>query len=78
MNMQHKEKLEIFSEVKADCVWHEKQQSECEALQSQNYSKIKTYYHGALRFTYRCSYCMHSNDGTPEKICKGCGRILID
>lgn len=37
-------------------------------MDSQNYSKIRTYYHGALSYAYRCSYCMHSNDGTPGKI----------
>ena len=42
-------------------------------MKSQDYSKIRTYYHGALSYAYRCSYCMHSNDGTPGKICKGCG-----
>ena len=26
--MKHQEKLEVFNEVKADCVWHEKQQAE--------------------------------------------------
>lgn len=26
--MNHQEKLEVFNEVKADCVWHEKQQAE--------------------------------------------------
>lgn len=26
--MKHKEKLEVFGEVKADCCWHEKQQAE--------------------------------------------------
>ena len=43
-------------------------------MKSQDYSKIKTYYHGALSY----AYCMHSNDGTPGKICKGCGRILLE
>lgn len=76
--MQHKEKLEIFNETKTGCMWHKKQQSKGEALQSQDYSEIKTYYRGTLKFTYRCSYCMHSNDGTPGKICKGCGRISLE
>lgn len=28
IEMKHQEKLEVFNEVKADCVWHEKQQAE--------------------------------------------------
>lgn len=45
---------------------------------SKNYAEIKAYYHGGVSFSYRCSYCLYSNDGTPGKTCKGCGRILIE
>ncbi len=49
---------------------------------SVKYASFKIYYHGFIdgkcKLSYCCSHCLHSVEGIPGEICKGCGKILVE